>query len=73
MADSDPDQTPRFVASDLGLHSILKPLLPYTQGKYGKNLFKINWYIQVVFLTRETTSVNSCLLSGTSIPFWKGV
>ena len=39
MANSvDPDQTPRFAASDLGLHSLLRPLIPSIQVYYGKSL-----------------------------------
>ena len=31
----DPDQTPRFVASDLALHSLLRLVCLHTLGKYG--------------------------------------
>ena len=36
MANSvDPDETPRFVASHLGLHCLLRLVCPNTYGKYG--------------------------------------
>ena len=31
----DPDETPHFVASHLGLHCLLRPICPNTYGKYG--------------------------------------
>ena len=36
----DPDQAPhaRSVTSDLGLHFSLRPVCPYTLGKYDKHL-----------------------------------
>ena len=36
MANSvDPDQMPHSVASDLGLHSLLRPVCPNSKGYYG--------------------------------------
>ena len=32
----DPDETPRFVASHLGLYCLLRPVCPNIYGKYGK-------------------------------------
>ena len=32
----DPDQTPHSVASDLGLHCLLRPVCPNTKGKYSR-------------------------------------
>ena len=55
----DPDQTPYFAASDLGLHGLLRHVSPKTNGKYdiyfwnkyGKNLlvqiFRVNTVILV--------------------------
>ena len=35
MANSvDPDQSPRFAASDLGLHYLHRPVRPNSQGKW---------------------------------------
>ena len=31
----DPDDTPRFAASHLGLHCLLRPVCPNTYDKYG--------------------------------------
>ena len=31
----DPDQTPHSVASDLGLHCLLRPVCPYFEGYYS--------------------------------------
>ena len=42
MANSvDPDHTPHFAACDLGLHCLLKVILPISLGKYGSKL-KLN-------------------------------
>ena len=56
----DPDQMPHSVASDLGLHCLPMSLLWDVRHK---------WVIQGTY----TTSVTSCLLSCTPIPFRKGV
>ena len=43
MANSvDPDQTPRSVASDLGLHCFLSPVFLNTQNKYANLIKKIS-------------------------------
>ena len=43
MANSvDPDQTPRSVASDLGQHSLQRPICPNTEVYYGINPFMQN-------------------------------
>ena len=31
----DPDETPQFAASHLGLHCLLRPVRPNSYGKYG--------------------------------------
>ena len=33
----DPDQMPHFVASDLGLHCLLRPVCQFTYGEYSKH------------------------------------
>ena len=38
MANSiDPDQTPQNAASDLGLHSLQRPICPNVKGYYGSH------------------------------------
>ena len=40
MANSvDPDETPRFAASHLGLHCLLSPVCPNTYGRYANIVF----------------------------------
>ena len=39
---ADLDQIPHFVASDLGLHCLLRPVCHNTLGKHGKICKKIN-------------------------------
>ena len=42
MANSeDPDQTPHFAASDLGLHCLLMSLYPHIKGKECTLLFRL--------------------------------
>ena len=35
----DPDQTPHYAASDLGLHCLPRPVCPNAYGKYGNVKF----------------------------------
>ena len=39
---ADPDQTPRSVASDLGLQYLHRPACPITLSKYG--IFAVNGF-----------------------------
>ena len=39
----DPDQMPHSVASDLGLHYLLRPVCPYAYMHYENTPFQIYW------------------------------
>ena len=51
MANSvDPDQMPHSVASDLGLHCLLRPVYPNTKARYGNIL---EWGFELLRLSRK--------------------
>ena len=66
MADSvDPDQMPLFVASDLGLHCLLRPVCPNIKGNYGIQLLHY-----MCALRKNNWNSSSTLFDG---PFWAEV
>ena len=58
----DPDQMPQNVASDLGLHCLLKPLCLNTYGKFGTD-----FYFLIFIIFHKKTYIMGILMSSNEV------